>query len=112
MQIIGRVFCKKINAQKRHKREALPAGGGCRNPVCLCVSRHLSQFSLFVYIIHCDGIGVQTPDDAAKLNKITETKGKNDAFLHIPVKMIVLSPTHGRRMAYLRIIFMTFPTFP
>ena len=74
MQIIGRVFCKKINAQKRHKREAFPAGGGCRNPVCLCVSRHFSQFSLFVYIIHCDGIGVQTPDDAAKLNKITETE--------------------------------------
>ena len=80
MQIIGRVFCKKINAQKRHKREAFPAGGGCRNPVCLCVSRHFSQFSLFVYIIHCDGIGVQTPDDAAKLNKITEVEGKNVVF--------------------------------
>ena len=81
MQIIGRVFCKKINTQKRHKTEALPAGGGCRNPVYPCVSFHLSQFSLFVYIIHCDGIGVQTPDNAAKLNKITEVEGKKRRFL-------------------------------
>ena len=81
MQIIERLFCRKINVQKRHKTEALPAGGGCRNPVCLCVSFHLSQFSLFVYIIHCDGIGVQTPDNAAKLNKITEVEGKKRRFL-------------------------------
>ena len=84
MQIIGGVFYEEINAKKRakirHKAEARPSGGGCRNPVCLCVSLHFSQFSLFVYIIHCDGIGVQTPDDAAKLNKITEVEGKNVVF--------------------------------
>ncbi len=33
MQIIGRVFCKKINAQKRHKKEARPGWADINIPL-------------------------------------------------------------------------------
>ena len=52
MQIIGGVFHEEINAKKRakirHKAEARPGGGGCQNPVCLCVSFHFPSVFLLI----------------------------------------------------------------
>ena len=88
MQIIGGVFYEEINAKKRakirHKAEARPGGGGCRNPVCLCVSFHFPSVSLLinynvVFLFRC------TDSKRCKNRQIQKNRKKDGRFLQIPV---------------------------
>ena len=116
-------FRKEINVKNGVKRNPVPAGSYtgvpwyvfafpfifpislCSLPLVFCVRipYYRYSFSLSLYslcMLHRDGIGIQIPNDTAKLNKITEMRGKKTTFFAYPgeiypVRFVMEAAKHG-----------------